>query len=205
MLVKDVMTQDPVTVTEDTPIKVAIMHLAQRRITAMPVLSRSGRLCGVVSEADLIRDLVGADPRAHERPLDQEPWSDRPSVVGDVMTPHAITVHPDTELARAVELITSTSVKSVPVVDATDRVVGMLSRGDVVQMLARADADLEGEVDALLTSLGLEGWAAEVTDGTVTLAGPEGSADQGLALLVAGTVPGVVEVRLARAATAAVP
>ena len=196
MLVKDVMTHDPVTVAEDTPVKVAIAHLARHRITAMPVLTRSGRLCGVVSEADLIRDLVSADPRAHELPLDDEPWHDRPCVVGDVMTPHAVTVEPDTELARAVELITSTSVKSVPVVDATGRVVGMLSRGDVVQMLARADADLEGEVDALLTSVGIEGWYAEVSDGTVSLAGPEGSASEGLARLVAGTVPGVVEVHV---------
>jgi CBS-domain-containing membrane protein len=197
MLVKDVMTNDPVTVTDDTPVKVAITHLARHRITAMPVLTRSGRLCGVVSEADLIRDLVDVDQRAHEIPLDEQPWHDRPCVVGDVMTPHAVTVRPETELATAVELITSTSVKSVPVVDAKGRLVGMLSRGDVVQMLARADADLEREVGALLTSVGLDDWAAEVTDGAVSLSGPDGSTNQGLARVVASTVPGVVEVRVA--------
>lgn len=196
MLVNDVMTLDPVTVAEDTPVKVAISHLARGRITAMPVLNRAGRLCGVVSEADLIRDLVTADQRAHEIPLDTGLWRDRPGVVGDVMTRHAVTVRPDTELATAVELITSTSVKSVPVVDASGTLVGMLSRGDVVQVLARADADLEREVDALLTSVGLRNWMAEVSDGTVTLSGPDDSTDKGLAHLVAGTVPGVVEVRV---------
>jgi CBS-domain-containing membrane protein len=196
MLVKDVMTHESVTVSEGTPVKVAITLLARHRITAMPVLTRSGRLCGVVSEADLIRDLVDSDPRAHEIPLDEQPWHDRPGVVGDVMTPHAVTVRPDTELATAVELITSTSVKSVPVVDTKGRVVGMLSRGDVVKMLARADADIEREVDALLTSAGLDDWVAEVTDGTVALCGPEDSTNKGLAHLVAGTVPGVIEVRL---------
>ena len=196
MLVKEVMTHDPVTVTVDTPVKAAITHLARHRITAMPVLTGSGQLCGVVSEADLIRDLVDPDQRAHEIPLDEHAWHDRPSTVGDVMTPHAITVHPDTELAAAVDLITSTSVKSVPVVDATGRVVGMLSRGDVVQMLARADGDLEREVDALLASAGLEGWQAEVTDGVVSLSGPQDSAGRSLAHLMASTVPGVIEVRV---------
>jgi CBS-domain-containing membrane protein len=195
MLVKDVMSNHPVTVTEGTPVKAAIAHLARHRISAMPVLTRSGRLCGVVSEADLIRDLVDTDPRAHEILLDDRTWHDRPCVVGDVMTPHAITVHPDTELATAVELITSTTVKSVPVVDSKGHVVGMLSRGDVVQMLARADAELERDVDALLTSVGLDDWAADVTDGTVSLSGPDGSKDEGLAHLVARTVPGVVAVR----------
>jgi len=195
MLVKDVMSHDPVTVTEDTPIKAAITRLARHRITAMPVLTRSGRLCGVVSEADLIRDLVDADPRAHEIPLDERPWHDRPQAVGEVMSPHTITVQPNTELATAVDLITSTSVKSVPVVNPTGGVVGMLSRADVVQMLARADADIEREVDAMLASVGLEDCVAEVTDGTVALSWPEDAGQKALARLVASTVPGVIEVR----------
>jgi Mg/Co/Ni transporter MgtE len=159
----------------------------------MPVLDRRGRLRGVVSEADLIRDLVLADPRAHEVTIDDQ-WHDRPAVVADVMTPHAVVVRPETELARAVDLITSTTVKSVPVVDHDDRVAGMLSRSDVVRVLARADADLAREVNAVLASVGLEDWVVEVTDGIVTLSEPDDSTDRALAHLVAGTVPGVVEV-----------
>jgi CBS-domain-containing membrane protein len=193
MLVRDVMTHEPVSVVEETPVKVAIALLARHHITSMPVLTRSGQLCGVVSEADLIRDLVDADPRAHELPVDRE-WHDRPRDVGDVMTPHAITVRPETELAVAVELITTTSVKSVPVVDGTGRPVGMLSRSDVVGVLARADTDLAREVDALLTSVGLHDWVVEVVDGSVTLSGPEHSPDAAVARVVAGTVPGVIDV-----------
>lgn len=193
MLVRELMTSDPVTVTQDTPVKVALGLLSRHGITSMPVLGRQGRLRGVVSEADLIREMVPADPRAHEVPIEGQ-RQDRPHVVADVMTTHAVTVSPETDLAHAVELITTTTVKSVPVVDHDERVVGMLSRSDVVRVLARADDDLAREVDTMLASLGLSDWVADVTDGTVALTGPEGSPDRALAHLVAGTVPGVVEV-----------
>jgi CBS-domain-containing membrane protein len=193
MLVRELMTPDPVTVAEDTPVKTALVLLSRHEITSMPVLGRHGRVSGVVSEADLIRDLVRADPRSHELTLDDE-WLDRPVVVGEVMTPHAVTVHPDTELAQAVDLITSTTVKSVPVVDQDGGIKGMLSRSDVVRVLARADEELARDVDSLLTSVGLGDWVAEVTDGSVTLTGPDDARERALAHLVAGTVPGVVQV-----------
>jgi predicted transcriptional regulator len=135
---------------------------------------------------------VRPDARAHERPVGDV--EDICQVVAEVMSPHAITVHPDDDLADAVELLTSTVVKSVPVVDHDGRLVGMLSRSDVVRVLARADDDLARDVHALLTSVGLDDWFAQVNDGTVSLIGPENSPDRTLAHLVAGTVPGVVAV-----------
>jgi osmotically-inducible protein OsmY len=75
-------------------------------------------------------------------------------------------------------------------------VVGMLSRSDVVRMLSRSDEDLEQAVDALLASVGLVDWVAEVSEGTVALSGPADSSQHALARLVASTVPGVVDVRV---------
>jgi len=193
MLVRELMTPDPVTVTPGTPVKTALALLAEHRITSMPVVGRRGRVRGVVSEADLIRDLVPADPRKHELPDGQEPQA-RPRLVRDVMSPHAVTVRPETDLADAVELITATTVKSVPVVDPDERVVGILSRSDVVRVLARSDDDLAAAVDSMLASVGLSEWMAEVHDGSVALSGPDGSPDRALARVVARTVPGVVDV-----------
>jgi CBS-domain-containing membrane protein len=195
MLVREVMTRDIVTVMPETPVKSALILLEKRRITSVPVLTGSGRLVGVVSEADLIRDLVTADPRAHELPLEDD-RHDRPTFVSDVMTPHAVTVHPDTELVVAVELITSTSVKSLPVVDERGAVVGIVSRSDVVRVLARSDEELGSRVDALLDSSGLGDWFVEVHEGTVDLTGPEASEDATVARILAATVPGVLEVRV---------
>lgn len=193
MLVRELMTPDPVTVTPVTPVKSALTLLAAHAITSMPVLER-GRLCGVVSEADLIRDRVATDRRAHEA-LPDVSRPALPKVVGDVMTRHPVTALPEDDLADVVELLTSTTVKSVPVVDHDGRLVGMLSRSSVVQVLARADEDLAKDVDAALTWVGLGAWIADVTDGVVVLSGPDGSTDGAVAQLVAGTVPGVVEVR----------
>jgi CBS domain-containing protein len=192
MLVRELMTADPVTVAPATPVKTALRLLAEHGITSLPVLGNHGRLRGVVSEADLIRDRVRPDQRAHERHVDSV--DDVPRLVAEVMTPRAVTVHPDDDLADAVELLTSTAVKSVPVVEHDGRLVGMLSRSDVVRVLARADDDLARDVHTLLASIGLDEWFAQVADGTVSLTGPDSSPDRTLAHLVAGTVPGVVEV-----------
>ena len=54
----------------------------------------------------------------------------------------------------------------------------MLSRSDVVRVLARADDDLARDVDALLASVGLRDWLVEVNDGTVALTGPDDSPDR---------------------------
>ena len=62
MLVREVMTTDAVTATAGTSIKEALGLLAKLGITAMPVVDGKGRLLGVVSEADLIEDVVRVDP-----------------------------------------------------------------------------------------------------------------------------------------------
>jgi CBS domain-containing protein len=69
MLVRDLMTPDSVTVNPETRVKQALVQLARLGITSMPVVDGKQRLCGIVSEADLICDLVTRDPRAQERPV----------------------------------------------------------------------------------------------------------------------------------------
>lgn len=195
MLVRELMTAEPVTVEPGTAVKTALALLDEHNVTSMPVVTPDGRIAGVVSEADLIHDLVGPDPRLHEIPV--KPSTDlRPRCVADVMSPHAVTVRPDTDLAVAVELATSTGIKSLPVVDDDNRVVGIISRRDVVRMLARSDDLLEREVDALLLSTGIRDWLVEVHDGVVELSGPRDDRSRSVATLLAGSVPGVVEVRV---------
>jgi CBS domain-containing protein len=194
MLVADVMTFEPVTVRRDGTVKEALGLLARHGVTALPVVDGAGLLVGVVSEHDLIRESVPADPRTH---LGTQRRSQRPPRhLDEVFTPHPITVRMHDDLAAAVELMTTTSVKSLPVVDERGHVVGVVARSDVVRMLARADAVLEGELDEAYRSLGHADWLVTVTDGAVQVDGPAGGGERSLAEVVALVVPGVVEVRI---------
>lgn len=194
MLVRELMTRDPVSVRTDTTVKVALRLLDDNDITMMPVVAADGRVRAVVSEADLIRDLVDRDARLQELPAVERPATYRPREVADVMSNHAVTVRPEADVAVAMELATSTGVKSLPVVDENYRLVGVLSRRDVVRVLAREDGVLEAEVDGLFVSAGLRDWLVDVRDGVAQITGPVDASERTLARALTRSVPGVVDV-----------
>jgi CBS-domain-containing membrane protein len=194
MLVKDVMTQDPITVVPSVGIKAAMTKLAFAGITSMPVVDEERRLCGIVSEADLIRD-VADDPRAHERPIAIRPVVP-PRTVEDVYTRSPIAVGPQDDVTAVVDVMTAKGFKSLPVVDPEHRLIGMVSRSDVLRALARDDDVIAHDIVKLFDSLGHAGWAAEVTGGVVEVTGPEDPAQRSLAHALSRTVPGVVAVHV---------
>ena len=196
MLVREVMTPHPVTVHPGTETKTALRLLDEHAVTSMAVVEEDSRIVGVVGEADLVREALPPDPRAHMIPPAGDPRPARPHTVGEVMNPHPVAVHDDTDLSEAVELMTSTAVKSLPVVDGRRRVVGMVSRRDVVHLLARDDERIERQVDELYREAGLD-WLVRVDDGTVTVAGPDDRSSRAIAISLASTVAGVTDVRIA--------
>lgn len=191
MLVGEVMTSPAITVHENATIKDAIALLERHSITSMPVLDGLGDLVGVISEADVVREMVVPDQRAHAVPvrLTAPPFHSR---VADVMSNHPITVTSDTELAKAADLITSTAVKSLPVVDR-GQVVGVISRHDIIQLLSREDPRIEAEIDELLRQAGQD-WLVDVTDGIAVVDGPSTEKQRELARVLVCTVPGVIGV-----------
>ena len=196
MLVREVMTPYPVTVHPGTETKTALRLLDEHAVTSMAVVDEDSRIVGVVGEADLVREALPPDPRAHMIPPAREPRPARPHTVGEVMNRHPVAVHGDTDLSDAVELMTSTAVKSLPVVDARRRVVGMVSRRDVVHLLARDDERIERQVDELYREAGVD-WLVRVDDGTVTVDGPDDRSSRAIAISLASTVAGVTDVRIA--------
>jgi len=194
MLVRDVMTESPVTVTPDVSIKTALSRLAHVGITSLPVVDAEHRLCGMVSEADLIRELVAADPRAHERPIAVQPVTPV-RTVDDVYTRSPIAVRPEEDVATAVDVMTAKGFKSLPVVTDQQRVVGIVSRSDVVRALARDDVLIGEDILRVFRELGHADWKVEVTDGVVEIIGPD-AVHHSLAHTIARTVKGVVGVRI---------
>jgi predicted transcriptional regulator len=174
-------------------VKQAVRLLDEHRITSMPVVDEEGRLVGVVSVADVLRDALPPDRRTHER-LVELAAPPVHLVVTDVMTHLPMSVGPDDDLVDAVELMVDTQVKSLPVV-SSGRVVGMVSRRDVIAVLARQDGLIEAEVDEALREAGVE-CVVEVDDGLVVLRDGDDPERMHVAQVIASRIPGVVGVSI---------
>ncbi|WP_272840314.1 CBS domain-containing protein [Rhodoplanes sp. TEM] len=155
------MSSPVVTITPDRPIADAAQLMIDHRISGLPVVDPAGRLVGIVSERDLLRRRSDGDPprRPHwlqlmtERSaLEQEPERFHTLTVGDVMTTAPLAVTESTPLEEAGRLLESRRIKRLPVVrDA--RVVGVLSRADLLRALPRAlgKAEAAARHDAPMT------------------------------------------------------
>jgi CBS domain-containing protein len=190
--VVEIMSRGVITVTPETGIKVAARLLVERGITALPVVEADGSLVGIVSEADLLSIEARPDPRSQATPLSPTAGS-APRMVSEVMTREVIVVNSNTEVSRAARIMLEGAIKTIPVVRGR-RLVGILSRRDLVKVIARRDEDIEAEVTRKLLDLGAVAStdAVSVSDGAVTIEGPT---DRRLTESVALTVPGVLEVR----------
>lgn len=123
-LVRDLMTDCPVTVRPDAHLRTAARLLADHAVTALPVVDERGRVVGVLSEADVLAPGPG----------------DLAGTVGAAMSRVVVLVHPETEVATLRRVLVDRLVKSLPVVDAADQVVGVVSRSDVVRAMVRDGA-----------------------------------------------------------------
>lgn len=196
MLVRDVMSTPVVTVGPSTPPREAARLLATHGFTALPVVDPDGELLGIVTEADLLRDRIHHDPRS---PLLREELAAPPSAttVAEVMSRDVRTAVPWTDLADLVATMSASGIRSMPVLDESRRVVGIVSRRDVVRTCARPDEAIATDVRHRLSFLGRpDRWRVSVQDGTVDLGDPVGDpAESHAASVVASAVPGVLAVR----------
>ena len=190
------MTSPAITVTPETHCKDAAALLVQHRISALPVVDSSGRLVGLVSEADLLPLEATPDPRSQATPLPRrlEPL---PRRVDEVMTPEVYTVDEDTDLGIVAQRMLEANVKRFPVLRG-DSVVGVVSRHDLVKVIARTDEDVEVGVKTALSEEGmrLTALGVRVRDGVVELAGDGDRQTLRLAEILARSVPGVLDVRV---------
>jgi CBS-domain-containing membrane protein len=202
--VSDVMTTDVAAVGEDTPYREIIDVVTGRRISAVPVVDDFRRVLGVVSEADLLHkvELIGQPHQrrifASRRRRTAEQKAEA-ATARDLMTSPAVTVHGHTALARAARRMEREDVKRLPVVDDLGRLVGIVTRGDLLKVHLRPDAEIRSDVvqEVLWRVLAVEEGRVEVTvdGGVVRLRGrlDRRSVAQ-LALRLAAQVSGVVEV-----------
>jgi CBS domain-containing protein len=190
------MTTDVVTTTPQSSVQQATRQLLERRIAALPVVDEQGRLLGIVSELDLLRERVPGDPRAHLFPQG-EPTAPAPRTVEQVMTREVYALPVSADESAFASLMLESGVKSVPVVDGA-QLVGIVGRRDLLRLLARDDALIAADVDAVLADVAQLGqWRAQVDGGEVTLVGTGTPAQAEAAQRAVHTVPGVVRARVA--------
>lgn len=192
MLVTDVMTAPALSIRRGAPLEDAIRLLGTAGITALPVVDEEQRVVGIVSEADILREPLPRDPRAHLRP--SEATVVRDHTVDEFMTvdPVCVTAHAD--CSDVAQTLADTGWKSMPVVDG-GRLVGVVSRSDILRFLSVPDAALTLAVHGAFAAAGHPEWVAVVHSGHVTVAPPSHDLADA-ALGTAATVPGVRSVQL---------
>ena len=146
MYAQDVMTTVVATISAAATVQDAAKLMLARRVSALPVTDRKDRVVGIVSEGDLMRrPELGTDTERSWwlRLLQEETVRDYLKVhgtsVGDVMTSPAVSVRRSTPLKEVVRLLEKRRIKRVPVLEA-GRLVGIVSRADLVRELATAPA-----------------------------------------------------------------
>ncbi len=211
MRAKDVMTANVVTVSQDTDIRTVARRLIERRISAVPVVDRDGRVVGIVSEGDLMRRAESGTERHPSWWLEliampEDKAHDYVKSHGltakDVMTREVITVAEDAPLAEVATLLERNRIKRVPVV-RDGKIVGIVSRANLLHgLVARETAPAAALDDAAIRQRVIDGARQAgigeayinvvVAGGVVHIWGGVDSASEREALRIAAeTVPGV--------------
>jgi CBS domain-containing protein len=196
MRVKDIMSRPVYSVRSTDPVEFAAALLAERKITAAPVLDEVGALVGMVSEGDLLWQRVPADPTAHLFRVDETAGVDRPKTVADVMSKRPVTTSLEADVADVAKTMLYQDVRSEPVLD-NGEVVGIVSRRDIVRTVVRTDDVLGHEIQHRLDDYagGVRRWRVTVSDGVASVDGPlDDEIERTVVSIMARTVPGVAGV-----------
>lgn len=148
-IVRDVMRKDVVTVHTSTEFKEIVRLLEVARISALPVLDDAERLVGLISEADLLlkEEHHGEQPRRfqhgrrraeHEKAAGTRAW--------EMMSAPVVTIGPDEPVGAAARAMHKYGVKRLPVLDAEAKLVGIVSRRDLLSVFMRPDEEIHHEI-----------------------------------------------------------
>ena len=138
--VQTVMTENVVSVTGDTSILEAARLLSEHKITGMPVISEDNHVIGVISEADILSPGGSKKENTVDkllRALRGKPGTKRPDAerVEDAMNAPPITTLPDADIKEVAAILDMHRIKRLPVVDHDGKLVGIISRGDIIRAM----------------------------------------------------------------------
>jgi CBS domain-containing protein len=202
LLARDVMTRDVITVRPDAPLQEVATLFVSRRISGAPVVDEEGKLVGIITEADLLRREAQPMPEARRGFLSFL-WQNRRLRAGrtvrveEVMTHDVVTATEDTPVRELARQMILRKINRIPIV-REGRVVGIVTRNDVLKAFARPDAEIVESVRRLLAEeLGVDLSRLQIQSehGTLRIRGEvDRSSDVELVHRYAALVDGVVSV-----------
>jgi CBS domain-containing protein len=192
------MTSPAICIAPDAPLKEAARLMAWHRVSALPVTDCSGAPVGLISERDLLSYETSPDPRLHLLGLPPDRLRSGSPHVAQAMHTPVITIDADVDIGLATERMLEARIKRLPVI-AAGRVIGVLSRHDLVKLLANPDEMVRAGIlrTLALENVPLDHLTVEVREGIASLSGDLSRSDLGLAEMLARTVPGVLGVAYA--------
>jgi len=160
MLIKDWMTRDPITINQDTSMIKAIHIMKEHRFRRLPVVS-AGRLVGMVTD----RDLKEASPsKATTLDVHELYYLLAELEVKEIMTRNPVSVLENDTVERAAQMMLEHTISGLPVVDASDKLVGIITQSDVFRAFMHITGVLQGGVQFALRLEDRPGILKEVAD-----------------------------------------
>jgi CBS domain-containing protein len=209
VVAREIMTSPVITVSPDTPFGNMVEIMLQHKISGLPVVDEGGRLVGIVTEADLL--LKEEEPRAqpalipwHGSSLRLERIRDRHrkaagTTAGVLMTENVISATEDATAHQLAHLMLARDVNRIPIV-RDGRVVGIVTRADILKVFTRGDqALLKAVREALARDLLIDPKELSITclNGVVAVSGElDRRSDRDLLIRWVKAIDGVVDVNV---------
>jgi CBS domain-containing protein len=185
MRVRDLMTKEVATISEDDSLKEAARIMTEKRVSGLPVVDSEGIVIGMLSEADFVERAGNERAGLVAMLFDRNVRRLKAEVVGQAMTKNVITVDGDAPYTLAARLMDRKRVKRLPVVDGAGRLLGIVSRSDVLGVFARPDEAIADHIRQRIINETLD-----LEPDSVTVAVEEGQVS------LMGEVPTRMEARL---------
>ncbi len=140
--VQDVMTHNVFTVTKDAEVQEVSRILSDQKISGLPVLDEDRRVIGIISEADILASAgLGKKRMARDflrRLMGEAVTAKREGhTAGDVMSAPPITAGPFEDIKEVATILDKRRIKRLPVVDHDGRLLGIISRGDIIRAMGK--------------------------------------------------------------------
>ena len=163
MTVGQAMSRPVTTAAPGETLKQVAVRMLERGVSVIPVVDRTGAIEGVITDTDLIR--IVTSPHRGEVIVNAEP--NGTTTVGSLMTRHVIGIREDADVTQAACLMVEQGLKALPVLSGS-RLVGMVTRKDLLRLIVRPDEDVHREVSDALGLVTDRPLTFSVKDGVVT-------------------------------------